>query len=312
MIFEFAQEKLDHNFDRLSALSNPSLWGDIDICHPGSEAFASRSSAKPLRLTAWQAPMDEAYDEYNLEWLSKHVNHVEIIVLHCGLQLMDEIMLAVHGRLPRLSLLHLHHDTRHISDPEKLFPAFKGCTPHLTVLRLSMVSIDVDLYSNLTHLCLVAVFFDLEQFDCSAVRLLELPRRSPGLESLVLTELGINKLDDQDSDDDNDDNDNDDSDREDPSVVELAHLQYLRLESLEIDMWLLHPAPIVHHMKEDISAERDVDYSKGWGNTLLDIRIFEGLCLVAIATICQSFSLLSNGMNPGLLFQCWYRHLISH
>jgi hypothetical protein len=150
MIFEFAQERPDHNFDRLSAqryrkymdnniaysqvcgywrdvaLSNPSLWGDINICHPGLEAFASRSSAKPLRLTAWQAPMDETYDEYNLEWLSKHVNHIEVIVLHCGLQLMDEIMLAVHGRLPMLSLLHLHHDKRHINDPKKLFPAFKG------------------------------------------------------------------------------------------------------------------------------------------------------------------------------------------
>jgi hypothetical protein len=97
-------------------------------------------------------------------------------------------------------------------------------TPHLTVLRLFLVSINVDLYSYLAHLCLVAVFFDLDQFDCSAVRLLELLRRSPGLESLVLTEHDINKLDDEDSDDDN----GDDSDREDPSVVVLAHLQYLR------------------------------------------------------------------------------------
>ena len=94
-------------------------------------------------------------------------------------------------------------------------------------------------------------------------RLLELHRRSPRLGSLVLTELGINKLDDDD-------------DKEDPSVVELAHLQCLRLESLEINMWLLghihipSQAPIVHHM-EDIFVEHDVDDSKGWGNTLLDI-----------------------------------------
>jgi hypothetical protein len=154
-------------------LSNASLWVDIDIYHPASEVFVSRSAMYLLRLSDWDFLDEFANERTDFGWPPNHFDHIEGLVLRCGPQTIARFPPTLDGTFSRLSLLN----TKLPSDKTwETLPVFGGSAPNLAALLLFMVSVDVDLWSNSTHLCSVADFFDLDEFRCSAAQLLALLR----------------------------------------------------------------------------------------------------------------------------------------
>jgi hypothetical protein len=204
----------------------------------------------------------------DLAWLPNHVSHIGVLLMCLDLWTMARILSALGNTFPRLSRVQLEIDSAsaiRVWTPG-VFPAFKAGPPDLTNLDVSYVSVNVDLFANLTSLILQNLFYTFDHFSCSAVQLLELLRRSPRLETLNLTGIGIR---------------NPKIDEVDPPVVELAYLQFCNLSDLEIIMWLLDhlhipaSASIIRDIDdewEDEDADLDPDR---WEHSQLDISIGE-------------------------------------